>query len=222
MAGEAARAALELSMSASTSGFSVSLKIDNTILAGVTVLGAGALTAYYLAHRRPSENAIRNGLEERNETGEADPQVRSIETGSVIVELYCHTEHSLLQFVEDFEAKKVKRRLKEEFTKIGFHQDLDVIIINAKEVYKKVHEIRYNKLSHLSAGFGYLTIIRRRRSEYYRTPRRSRGDYSTIFTKPEEDNCFSIIAQVIIGATAFSFILLVKYIKKSRGGHFEN
>ena len=141
-AAEAARVALELSMSASTSGFSVSLKIDNTILAGVTVLGAGALTAYYLAHRRPAENAIRNGLEETNETGEADPQVRSIETGSVIVELYCHTEHSFLQFVEDFEAKRVKHRLEEEFTKIGFDQDLDVTIINAKEVYKKVHEIR--------------------------------------------------------------------------------
>ena len=152
-AAEAARVALELSMSASTSGFSVSLKIDNTILAGVTVLGAGALAAYYLAHRRPAANAIRNGLEERNETGEADPQVRSIETGSVIVELYCHTEHSLLQFVEDFEAKRVKHRLEEEFTKIGFDQDLDVTIINAKEVYKKVHEIRYNKLSHFSGFF---------------------------------------------------------------------
>ena len=39
------------------------------------------------------------------------------------------------------------------------------------------------------------------------TPRRSRGDYLTIFTEPEENNCFSIIAQVIIGATAFSFII---------------
>ena len=159
-AAEAARAALELSMSAGTSGVSVWLKIDNTYLAGVTVLGAGALAAYYLAHRRPTENAIRNGLEVTNETGEADPQVRSIETGSVIVELYCDTEHSLLQFVEDFEEKRVKHRLEKEFSKIGFHQDLDVTIINAKEVYRKVHEIRYNKLSHLSAGSGYLTIIR--------------------------------------------------------------
>ena len=31
------------------------------------------------------------------------------------------------------------------------------------------------------------------------------GDYSTIFTEPEENNCFSIIAQVIIRANAFSF-----------------
>ena len=29
--------------------------------------------------------------------------------------------------------------------------------------------------------------------------------YSTIFTEHEENNCFSIIALVIIGANAFSF-----------------
>ena len=46
-----------------------------------------------------------------------------------------------------------------------------------------------------------------------------------IFTDPEENNCFSIIAQVIIRATVFSFILLVSFfckkIKKSHGGHFK-
>ena len=36
------------------------------------------------------------------------------------------------------------------------------------------------------------------------------------FTEPEEKNCFSIIAQVIIRATAFSFILLVSSSKTSR------
>ena len=141
---EAARAALDLSLSASTSAFSVSfsLKIDSPILAGVLGVGALSLGAFYLAHRWASENAIRNSLEVRNEAGLADPEVRNIENGSITVELYCHTEHSLLHFVEDFEAKKVKHRLEEEFTKIGFNKDLDVTIRNAKEVYKKVHEIR--------------------------------------------------------------------------------
>ena len=41
-------------------------------------------------------------------------------------------------------------------------------------------------------------------------------DYSTIFTEPEENNCFSIIAQVINRATVFSFILLVSSLKTSR------
>ena len=48
------------------------------------------------------------------------------------------------------------------------------------------------------------------------SPRRSREDYSIIFTEPEEDNCFSIIAQVINRAVAFSFILLVFSSKTSR------
>ena len=37
----------------------------------------------------------------------------------------------------------------------------------------------------------------------------SPGDYATIFTEPEENNCFSIITQVIIILTVFSFILFV-------------
>ena len=55
-------------------------------------------------------------------------------------------------------------------------------------------------------GIGYLTIIRRRLSEYCRIiPETNRRR----IIEPEENNCFSIIAQVIIRATAFSFILLV-------------
>ena len=42
------------------------------------------------------------------------------------------------------------------------------------------------------------------------------ADYSTIFTEPEENNCFSIIAQVIIREIAFSFILFVSSSKTSR------
>ena len=42
-------------------------------------------------------------------------------------------------------------------------------------------------------------------------------DYSTIFTEPEDNNCFSIIAQVIIRASGFfSFNLLVSSLKTSR------
>lgn len=141
-AAEAARAAIDLSLSASSSGFSVSLKIDNTLLAGILGVGALTLGAFYLANRRPVENAIRNSLEIIEETGRTDPEVMSIETGSIIVELYCHTERSLLQFFEGFEAKKVKRRLKEEFTKIGFYEDVHVTIRNAGEMYNKVQEIR--------------------------------------------------------------------------------
>ena len=58
-------------------------------------------------------------------------------------------------------------------------------------------------------------------SRYTREKNSERGlllfnNYSTIFTEPEENNCFSKIAQVIFGATAFSFILLVFSLKTSR------
>ena len=49
---------------------------------------------------------------------------------------------SLIKFVDDLEAEKVKHRLEEEFTKIGFKREIVVTIRNAKEVYKKVQEIR--------------------------------------------------------------------------------
>ena len=44
----------------------------------------------------------------------------------------------------------------------------------------------------------------------------SRGLGDTVFTKPEENNCFSLIAQVIIRATAFSFIFFVSSSETSR------
>jgi len=46
-------------------------------------------------------------------------------------------------------------------------------------------------------------------------------DYSTIFAEPEENNCFSIIAQVIIIANAFSSFFSSEN-QKLRGGNFEN
>ena len=46
--------------------------------------------------------------------------------------------------------------------------------------------------------------------------RREENNSLTIFTEPEENKCFSIIAQVIIKATAFSFLLIVSSLKISR------
>ena len=48
----------------------------------------------------------------------------------------------MLQFVDDLEAEKVKHRLQKEFSRIGFNRELVVTIRNAKEVYRKVQEIR--------------------------------------------------------------------------------
>ncbi len=141
-AADAVRAVLDLSVTA-PGGFSISLRIDNVVLAGIATVGALSLGAFYVANRFRVENAIRNGLENRNEAGMVDPEVRNIEEGSIVVELHFHSEKSFLQFMEDFGARKVKNKLEEEFTKIGFQRTLKVTIINADEVRDKVNEIRY-------------------------------------------------------------------------------
>ena len=75
--------------------------------------------------------------------------------------------------------------------------------------YTFVQEINCTKVRRYRPHFSiiYLTIICRRRSEYCGIipETKSRGLIIPIFTSPEENNCFSIIAQVIMRASAFSF-----------------
>ena len=141
---EATRATLEASAFVTREAFSISVKIDSPIVAGVALAAGAAVTlgAFYLRYRWNTENAIRNSLERRNETGAADPEVTNIEEGSIIVDLRCHTQQSFLQFVKDFKEKKVKRRLEEELKKIGFDKELEVTIVNTQEVFQREHEIR--------------------------------------------------------------------------------
>ena len=141
---EAARAALEASASITGGALSVSLKIDSPIVAGVALATGAAVTlgAFYLRYRWKTENAIRNSLERMNAIGAADPEVINIEEGSIIVKLRCHTPQSVLQFVKDFNEKKVKRRLEEELKKIGFDKELEVTIVNGQEVFQREQELR--------------------------------------------------------------------------------
>ena len=141
---EATRAALEASAFVTREALSISVKIDSPIVAGVALAAGAAVTlgAFYLLHRRDTENATRNALEGRNEIGAADPEVANIEEGSIIVKLRFHTQQSFLQFVKDFKEKKVKRRLEEELKKIGFDKELEVTIVNTQEVFQREHEIR--------------------------------------------------------------------------------
>ena len=120
---EAARSALDLSLKLGEN-FNLSLKIENPWLAAT--VGAFALGAFYIhrnCHAQPAErnaaeraalenpevrtlvDAIRNGLE-INGAGVIDPEVMRIENGSIQVALVCHTEQSLLLFLDDFEAGK--------------------------------------------------------------------------------------------------------------------
>ena len=141
---KANRAALEASAFVTRKALSISVRIDSPIVAGVALAAGTAVTlgAFYLRDRWKTENATRNALEGRNEIGAADPEVTNIEEGSIIVNLRCHTQQSFLQFLKDFKEKKVKRRLEEEFKKIGFDKELEVTIVNTQEVFQREHEIR--------------------------------------------------------------------------------
>lgn len=151
MAGPLRRAAVELH--ARTRTFVIHLRIESPWLA-MGLAGTG-LGAFYIHHSNSApqparENpgvlslvtAVRNGLE-RKEADQIDPEVMRIESGSIVVELVCHTEQSFLMFMEDFEKGEIKQRLKTEFTKIGRTGRFDVTITNLDEVRKNLEAIRY-------------------------------------------------------------------------------
>lgn len=155
-----AKSALELSLKVGE--YLISLKIENAWLAGVCGVGVIGLGAFYIHRRFPAppaaerraaelaaENPIvsaivgatRNGLE-RNEAGEINPEVMLIENGSILVELVCHTEESLLKFLDDFEARRIKRSLEKEFRKLGCGEELQVTITNADAVRQRLNQNR--------------------------------------------------------------------------------
>lgn len=69
--------------------------------------------------------------------------IQSVQTKcSILVELLCCTKENFLSLVEDFEKGIVKRRLKEEFEKVGCKGELELTITNEEEVYEALGEIR--------------------------------------------------------------------------------
>ena len=61
---------------------------------------------------------------------------------SVLVELHCYTKESFVSLMDDFESGKVKRRLEEEFEKVGYKGELEVTIINGSDVYRALGQTR--------------------------------------------------------------------------------
>ena len=61
---------------------------------------------------------------------------------SIVVELHCYTTENFLSLVEDFENGIVKRRLEEEFEKVGCKGELKLTITNEEEVYEALRETK--------------------------------------------------------------------------------
>jgi len=112
-----------LDVEAGFGAFHIRIRIDNPWLAAGFV-GAGILTlrAFYNSNPEPVETAVRTAL-----AGLADG-VLNIRPGSVLVEFICYTKDRLLAFMDAFATGTVKQRLQEEFSKIGFKDELQVTV----------------------------------------------------------------------------------------------
>ena len=116
-----AQAALDIQ--AGIGPFHIKIKIDNHWLAAA-FLGASFLTlrAFYNENQESVRAAVSIAL-----AGLTD-KVLSIRPSSLLVEFVCNTKESYDAFMEAYETGTVKQRLQDEFSKIGFKDELQVTI----------------------------------------------------------------------------------------------
>ena len=116
-------AQVALDIQAGIGPFHIRIKIDNHWLAAA-VLGAGFLTlrAFYNENQEPVRAAVSIAL-----AGLTD-RVLSIRPSSILVEFVCNTKESYDAFMEAYKTGTVKQRLQDEFSKIGFKDELEVTI----------------------------------------------------------------------------------------------
>ena len=112
-----------------------------TVVAAAAEFANRAINYFWSENNDKVEKAVRKALEKG--TVNPDPQVIEIPAGSLLVKLRCHTPRSFLQFVSDYESQKVKRRLEEELSAVGFRKELTIDIKNKEEVEEKNKKLRY-------------------------------------------------------------------------------
>lgn len=140
--GSGHRPAVELEAGRQAAGrYYVKVKISSTrvavaMAAASVAASVATLGAFYFAYPEETEAALRRLF------SFFAGEVLGFGNGSVLVELCLHTKESFLAFMNAFEAKAVKQRLQEELSKIGFKGELEVTIVNYKEVYDAFNLIR--------------------------------------------------------------------------------
>ena len=119
-----------LDIQAGAGRFRIRIQIDNHLLAAA-FLGAGFLTlrAFYNSNHESVETAVRIAL-----AGLAD-EVLSIRPSSILVDFVCYTKEKYQAFMDAFTAGTVKQRLQEEFSEIGFKDELQVTIVTPQIRY---------------------------------------------------------------------------------------
>jgi len=134
------RPAFEFEAGCEDGRYYINVKIDNPWLAvGIAGAGMGAgvvtLGAFYLANPVGTEAAVRSVFT-------TFAEVLGITVSSLLVKLCFHTKESFLSFMNAFEKKTIKQRLQEELLKIGFEDELEVTIVNEREVYDNLNLTR--------------------------------------------------------------------------------
>lgn len=125
----------------------INVKIDNPRSAD-GIAGAVSLGNFYLADPVGTEAAVRSVFLTFAEVIQA--KVLSMTyLSSILVKLCCHTKESFLEFIDAFEAKTIKQRLREELFNIGFKDELEVTFENEREVYENLNLIRFKTTSTL-------------------------------------------------------------------------
>ena len=135
---EGTEVAMDVHMSLTTPVFSFSFSVkiaDKLLVAGAIV---GGVTLAVLVSQQPERvaDAVRSVLQA---PGLA---VQSIMPGSILVSLKCNKAKSFLLFIERFETGIVKQQLEEQFKKLGLEGEIEVTLVNSREWYQEIDQIR--------------------------------------------------------------------------------
>ena len=108
----------------------VSVNIDSPLVAHTSVdVGVVTVSVFYDAHPEETEATLKRIFTLFH------AKVMGFGDGSIVVELSFHSNEDFLAFMNAFEAENVKQKLQEELSKIGFKDELEVTVVNCKEIY---------------------------------------------------------------------------------------
>lgn len=113
--------------------FYVRIRIGDPLLAaGIILAGVATVATLYRRYPESVGTAVRNAL------AGLEANVLSMRPGSVLVYLSFRTKERLLAFIDAYVTGTVKEKFQEEFSKIGFKGELEVIVT----VYDNASQMR--------------------------------------------------------------------------------
>lgn len=127
---------VHISLTTPVLSFSFSVKIADKLLAAGAIVGGVTLAVLVSQQPERVADAVQSVLQA---PGLA---VQSIMPGSILVTLKCNKIKSFLLFIERFETGIVKKQLVEQFKKLGSKGEIEVTLVNSREWYQEIDQIR--------------------------------------------------------------------------------